>query len=293
LNPLPSRTPQLRRPARFQEQQRLHKPKGFGSVARAAGRCRREDFEDQEETFMRKVVALSAGVVVLAVALVAPSVAQTPAPELTIDAKVIPNVAGTKERPQGVKLNVKAKWKQPTDFEKSVIQKAKVLFPKGSLYRGGKYPKCSKSLLDRGNLAGCPKKSIMGKGVGVAFADTTITRPKVTVVNGGQKKVYLFTEMTNPARVRLPVDGTIKKRSGKWAYELTLDVPRRLQIVAGIPIALTSFNVTAGGKSYAKDWIATTSCPKSKKWTAEITTYYDTGGSDTFTDSVACKSRKR
>jgi hypothetical protein len=92
--------------------------------------------------------------------------------------------------------------------------------------------------MSRSGISGCPKGSIMGKGSAVAFADTVLTYPKITVDNGDRSTVYLWTVMTNPARVQAPVVGKITKAGGKWAYKLELTVPRALQIVAGVPIAL-------------------------------------------------------
>jgi hypothetical protein len=236
---------------------------------------------------MRKLLLPVIGVAAIGAALVTPSLAQTgTAPTtVTVNAKVSPSRAGTKTKPAAVKLQVHVEWQTPGDDEKPVIQAADALFPKGSLYNGAKYPSCTENTLSRKGLQGCPKGSIMGTGKAVAYADTVLTYPKITVVNGGKSKVYLYTVMNNPARVQAPVPGTITKMSGKWAYKLHLVVPQVLQIVAGIPIALKTFDVTAGGKN---DWLATTDCPSDKKWPFSVETFYSTGGSGTFQDSVAC-----
>jgi hypothetical protein len=47
--------------------------------------------------------------------------------------------------------------------------------------------------------------------------------------------------------------------------------------------------VTLGGKPYAKDWLATTSCPPAKKWPYQSVFNLSTGGSITYDGSVACK----
>jgi hypothetical protein len=232
---------------------------------------------------MRKVLVAAAGVAA-AGALAMPAVAQTPETTMTAKATVSPSKAGTKKKPKGVKLKVKVTWDTPGDVEKPVVQKADVLFPKGSLYNGGKHDKCSEAVLSRGGPSKCPKDSIMGKGSGNAFADDVITRPTITVVNGGADKVFLYTVMTNPARVQAPVPGKITKMSGKWAYKLHLEVPRNLQIVAGVPIALRDLTITAG----KGDWLATTSCPSSKKWDFEVETFLSTGGSSKTASSVSC-----
>lgn len=238
---------------------------------------------------MPKLLALTVAGLVAVSLLVSTSLAQDPVEtELTVDANVTPNKAGTKRKPQAVKLSGDVHWETPDGFERPIITKAHAWFPKGSLYNGAKYPKCSlATLARRPTPTACPKGSIMGKATGVAYADTVITRPKVTIINGGAKNVCLFTVLTNPARVQTCVPGTIQKTSGKWAYKLTLTVPRVLQIVAGVPIALRDFEFTAG--SSTKDWLATTSCPRNKRWQYKVETFYSTGGSDVYEDSVACR----
>jgi hypothetical protein len=232
---------------------------------------------------MRKVLAAAAGVAA-AGALAIPAIAQSGGTTMTVDAKVSPSKAGTKKKPKGVKLKVKVTWDTPGDVEKPVIQKADVLFPQGSLYNGAKHDKCSQAVLARSGPKACPKGSIMGSGSGNAFADDVITKPTITVVNGGGSSVFLYTVMTNPARVQAPVPGKITKMSGKWAYKLHLEVPRNLQIVAGVPIALRDLTINAG----KGDWLATTSCPSSKKWDFEVETFLSTGGSSKTASSVTC-----
>jgi hypothetical protein len=232
----------------------------------------------------RRAVTAATGALVLGGLVAAPTVAQTPQTTVSGSAKVSPSRAGTKARPQGVKLTVKVHWETVAGVEPPVVQSADVMFPKGSLYNGGKYPKCSENVLARKGLRGCPSGAIMGKGSGVAFADTVLTYPKITVVNGGKKHVYLYTVLNNPARVQAPVPGTITKAHGKWAYKLHLEVPHVLQLVAGVPIALRDLTIKAGKKS----WLATTACPGGK-WPFSVETAYDSGTSSSFEDSVSCK----
>ncbi len=246
---------------------------------------------------MRKVM-IPVGLVAASVAVAAPVLAQSSGSNpsntvLSTKVSVSPSKAGTKSKPKGVKLTFKAKWETSADVDKPVVQSADVLFPKGSLYNGAKYPKCAQSVMERGSVSDCPAKSIMGTGTGTAYADTVLTSPKITVVNGGANKVFLFTVLTNPARVAKPVPGTITKMSGKWAYKLHLTVPDSLQIVAGIPIALRDLTISAGGKAHAKDWLATTSC-SGGKWPFQVTTSFatndtaTTGGSATYEGTTPC-----
>jgi len=237
---------------------------------------------------MRKIGYLA---LALATALagfaVVPAAAQSPNDtKLRIKAAVFPTKAGTKRNPRGVKLRVKANWSSPRGIERPVVTRAIALFPRGSLYNGGKYPRCSKRTLDREGIRGCPERSIMGRASGVAWADQERTRPRVQIVNGGPRRVWFYTTLFNPAFVQEAVPGFISKvRGRRWAYRLRLVVPRSLRIVAGVPIALTSFNARAG----RGEWLATTGCPRNRRWAFKVTTFFSTGGKDTFRDAVRCR----
>jgi len=231
---------------------------------------------------MRKIgVAVVAGL--LAVVGATAAIAAVTAPKVTVDAQISPNKAGTSKHPQGEQLNVNIKWQSLGAADQPIVQKFDILFPKGSLYNGGKYPSCSYQRLNAAGPAACPKASIMGKGTGNAYADTVITHPKITVVNGGKSRVYFYTVLNNPARVQAPVVGQISRIGGKYAYKLHVTVPQVLQVVAGVPIELTSLTVKAGKES----WLATTACPGGH-WPFSVTTSYDSGGSASFTDSIKC-----
>jgi hypothetical protein len=139
----------------------------------------------------------------------------------------------------------------------------------------------------------------------VAYADQDDAAPDVVFVNGGKSTLWAFTTLYNPALVREPIQIKIKKQSGKWAYKASFRVPKVLQVVAGVPVTLRSFDYKIGGKfklpgarkttnasKYAPDLLATTSCPKSKKYAYEATAFYlyNTNATDskTYKGSVAC-----
>jgi hypothetical protein len=164
---------------------------------------------------MRKLLGVAAvGAVVLSGAAVA--LAQGgPWPSVKVTPTISPTKAGTKSHPQGVKLRTVFNWTTLGAASQPIVTSFKVLFPKGSLYNGSKYPKCSyNTLAYSGGPASCKKSSIMGKGTGTAYADTTVTYPAITVVNGGSSKIYFYTVLNNPARVQEPVVGYITKMSG-------------------------------------------------------------------------------
>jgi hypothetical protein len=239
---------------------------------------------------MRKLaVAGIAGLVVSLGAAVA--LAQESWPGVTVSPTVSPNKAGTARHPQAVKLTTVFHWQTLGSSSQPIVTDFFVLFPRGSLYNGSKYPTCSVATMDRSGPAGCPAASIMGQGTGDAYADTTVTHPQITVVNGGASTVYFYTVLNNPARVQEPVVGHITRMGGRWAYSLSVHVPDNLQIVAGVPIELTYLTVTAGG---TKPWLATTGCAGGH-WPFSVTTKYldpntNATGSASYSASVRCRS---
>jgi hypothetical protein len=236
---------------------------------------------------MRKVLVLAlVGVVGSAGATAA--LAQGTWPSVTVKPTITPNKAGSPSHPQAVKLTTVFHWETLGAASQPIVTKFVVLFPKGSLYNGAGTTKCSLSAVSQGPQA-CPKASILGSGSGNAYADTVITHPKITVVNGGATTVYFYTVLNNPARVQEPVIGHISRASGKWAYKLSVTVPDNLRIVAGVPIELTSLSVNAGKGS----WLETTGCSNGQ-WPFAVTTSYEdpnTGatGQAAFSASTACR----
>jgi hypothetical protein len=237
---------------------------------------------------MRKlVIAAVAGVVLAAGTTVALAAGPT-WPAVTVKPSVTPNKAGTPSHPQGVKLKAAINWAALGSANQPIVTKFLLLFPKGARYNGGHTKTCPLKPLRNLGPSVCPKASIMGKGSGTAYADTTKTHPKITVVNGGQNTIYFYTVLNNPARVQEPVIGHVKKMSGKWSYSLSVKVPGNLQVVAGVPIELTSLSVTAG----KGNWLETTGC-SGGKWPFQITTSYlnsnnNHTGSATDASSLPC-----
>jgi hypothetical protein len=164
----------------------------------------------------RKLVLPGMAALLAAGAIAVPAIAQTGG-DTTIEitkVQVSPNKAGTKKKPQGVKLAVAGKLTTKAPSQRPVVYKARIMFPKGSLWNGAKYPKCTFAALGNGEIPSSCKKAIFGKGSAKGWADTEPTTAKITVLNGGAKKVFAFVEMDSPALVREPAPATIKKVSG-------------------------------------------------------------------------------
>lgn len=255
---------------------------------------------------MRKLAVLPAALVAAAV-VAAPAAAQVPVTEFNSKASISPKKAGTKKNPRGIQLKGSLGFKTITQgVEPPIVTGGDVMISKGGVWNGGKYAKCSKATMIRNQgTDACPKGSIVGSGFGVAFADQVDAKPDVVFVNGGANMLWAFTTLYNPALVQEPVPIKITKASGKWAYKAAFRVPKVLQIVAGVPVTLRSFDYKIGGKfklpgqskvtnasKYAPKLLATTSCPKSKKYPYEATAHYlyNTGqvGKDTYKGTVGC-----
>jgi hypothetical protein len=165
--------------------------------------------------------------------------------------------AGSPEHPQGVRLAMSFGWQGLSPASQPQVTKLDLWFPRGTVYNGALFRTCSLRVLDADGPQGCPKASIMGSGIGTAYADTVITRPTMTVVNGGARAVYFYTVLNNPARVQEPVIGHLTRLTGDFSYHLSVTIPRNLQIVAGVPIKLTYLHISAGRGT----WLATTAPP--------------------------------
>lgn len=243
---------------------------------------------------MRKLAAVIAVAVAAFAVAVVPGMAQDkPDTSFVAKAKIVPKKTGTKKNPKGVKIIGDVKFTTEAGFEPPIITGSDILLPKYGVYNGGKYPKCSKRTLDRTGPRGCPKESIMGKASGTALADRVITKPKIELVNGGATTLYAYTTLFNPAFVQEPVVIKIKKmQHPKWGYNVKFRVPKNLQIVGGVPIALRTLHFEVGGKPYAKEYITTTGCPANKKLPYDTKTYYlyndGTKTSSRYRANVAC-----
>lgn len=220
---------------------------------------------------MRKLALPVAGALLLATSAIALA---SPVVGRITGAAGGPLTAGSPGHPQGIKLGMTFGWQGLSEADQPTVVKLDIWFPKGSVYNGARYPICSSQTLNLRGPAGCPKDSIMGSGTGTAYADTTITRPTITVVNGGPNIVYFYTVLNNPARVQEPVVGHIIRLHGQFTYHLTATIPENLRVVAGVPIKLTNLDVTAGRGT----WLATTNAPAGIK----IQTTFDNGESTAY-----------
>ena len=211
--------------------------------------------------------------------------ASAPPITVTVHPRVTPNRGGTPAHPQGVHLDVRMRFGIPAGYDPPLVSRIQAWFPRGALFEGGQYPACSRRVLVAYGPTHCPAGSILGHGTGLAMADTTPTHPQITVVGGGARRVWFYTVMTNPARVQEPVPGTVTRLHGRWAYELSVPIPRNLQIIAGIPIVLHSLDISAGRGT----WLATTGCPADRRWPWKALGRFTNGQQISTHGALACR----
>jgi hypothetical protein len=147
---------------------------------------------------------------------------------------------------------------------------------------------CSRALLARGGPSRCPKGSIMGTSSSWFEPGDLTADLRVTAIDGGATKMYLWTVLQNPARVAAAVVGDIIRLDGdpRWSYHLRLTIPSRLQVVAGVQTRLDPLRVSAG----RGDWLATTSCPRDHLWRYRVAGTFSDGQVATYDGSVGCRS---
>ncbi|HEY6780950.1 MAG TPA: hypothetical protein VI111_08355 [Thermoleophilaceae bacterium] len=229
------------------------------------------------------------GAAALAAAVVAlPALAQDqpttePGP-LDVRIKVTPKKAGTPRHPQPIKIKVDASPIPHNPTVEPIVDKGIIRLGKGVLWNGAKHPKCTARILNQRGLGACPKGSIFGR-FSNGFVEPARPTPKITLINGGAKLAFAYMQLTSPARVSLALPIHIKRRSGKWAYRLSYDVPPALQVVAGVPISLTPAHGTIG----QDDILVTTSCPRDGTWKYDSTITPLGGRSAKHAGTVACR----
>jgi hypothetical protein len=245
---------------------------------------------------MRRTAGAIVGVTLAGCAAAAPAVTAQELPDIEISAKAraIPSKAGTKANPRGHAIKATASVTVEPGFERPIVTGLDLLVGRGLVWNADDYPTCSKRVLDRRGPKGCPKQSIMGQARGTAFADTVKTHPDVVLINGGSKRTLAYTTLYHPALVKETIVVKSTKLTGRWWHRESLTVPENLRIVAGVPIQMAAIDMAVGGKPYAKDYVASTSCPKGGwKYKATAHLLFDTTGqttSRTFSGSIPCTS---
>jgi hypothetical protein len=217
---------------------------------------------------------------------------ERPTTAVTATMAVTPSKAGTGAHPQGVVVRGSVQVVSEPGFDPPIITGEDILFGEGFSYNGDRYPQCAKVILDFQGPVGCPQASIMGSASGTGRADTVLAHMRVTLFNAGAARLLAYTTVDHPARVRRTIVLSTQNLIGAWRRQSTFMVPKNLQVVAGLPIQLNNLFFSLGGKSWAKDYITTTSCPDGG-WRYQASLHYlfdslDETSDDAVTGAVAC-----
>ncbi|MES1193829.1 MAG: hypothetical protein ABUM26_05845 [Solirubrobacterales bacterium] len=205
----------------------------------------------------------------------------------TASVKVTPNKAGTPSHPRNVVVDLRARIHIPSDYDPPLIQSVTVWIGPGGIYNGAKLPVCDFQKLRRSGPKACPARSIVGHATVTASADGVKTYPKITIVNGGATKFYFYGVLNYPARLREAVPVTVTRlTSGPWKYRWHFEIPRRLQIVAGIPLRAEAFHGLFG----RGNWLVSTSCPRDRRWRGYGEVRYSSGQVVSQRASSPCRS---
>ncbi len=243
------------------------------------------------------LVAVALGALAAFVALAPRDTALSQAPgrsSLSVEARLSPLEAGTTAAPRPARLRLEAHLRAPLGTEKPVVIGATALLPKGVSYNGGDYPTCTWRALELEGPSGCPKRSIVGSGTGLVDADGSSSRLRMKLVNGGPSRVYAYVTLAGPAKVSATVPVEIKRlRHPRWQYRLTVTMPRSLQSVSGVPIALQDLELDMGkgakGTQHRGSLISGTECPKSGRRLFVVTALLERGAGPRRRGSMRCR----
>jgi hypothetical protein len=187
-----------------------------------------------------------------------------------IDSHVTPVIRAFTPKTTPVTLAVNLKFHGPNGQPADTLTKVVLKFTYGAHLNGALFKSCSADMIR--NHKPCPKGSLIGSGTALGILGGGTSNPtqepiNVTLYNGPKGKSITFElKGQAPAVIDVPFDAPLQTfSSGNYNYQLTVDVPDILQVVAGIPISLDFFNVKVGAttKSHGKKrgYIEALICP--------------------------------
>ena len=228
------------------------------------------------EHSMRKFLIPTAALAVLAAGAVevAPTIAQdVVADDLHARRRPCPpNKAGTKAKPQGVKLTFNAKWVTTGDVEHPIITGGRRQHPQGRPLQRRQVPE----LLGRHARPRRPEQVPAEVDHGQRHRRRERRhRPHAPEDHGGQRRQGQDLLLDRPAEPRARRGGCPgHDQEGHVGQVVLQGALRRSRSRCRSSRASRSrsntLRVTVGGKTWAKDYIATTSCPSSRKWAYSV-----------------------
>lgn len=243
---------------------------------------------------MQHVRRSALGAVVAVASLTCPAVAGA---EVTqdFDVSISPARAGV---PVTVGFKTGTKESTPGVMPPTVAT-VEVYFPQGAVYNGGMFPVCRGADISREKTTeGCPGKSILGIGKGIALAPGGVVQDDLTItaVNGGPSTANLFLEGVSPVRLQSNLVAKMARTSGAYGVKLSATIPENMREPApGIKVALGLFSTKIAGtvvKDGRKRGIVEIRSCKTGTWKMKGVFTFDDGRKITAYDTVKCRPAK-
>jgi hypothetical protein len=202
------------------------------------------------------------------------------------DAKTIVQISGSAgpaitaftTTPQA--LNVTVDLRFSTDVpgtDPGTITKSTVFFPHGPRLNGALFPSCDPRKLVRahGRRGACPRGSQIGSGTALGTSPQfhgVLEHLKVELYNGPRGRSFVFWLHGDiPISIQGLINAPLRAiHNHKWAYQLSLKVPRDLQVLGpGLFASLLRFTthvdgsvpVREGGRMVRHGYIEALACP--------------------------------
>jgi hypothetical protein len=195
----------------------------------------------------RRLVPAAAAAVLAALLAGAPAASAAHTQRLDVGAELVRQQAGGK--PWIVNLTLGAQMGMEDGSVPAPVKRMAFSFTRGAKVHPEAFASCDMKALVQHGPSACPAGSRLGEGKAVAAALQTTFDAAITVFNGpkvpGGRKLLVYARALGT--IVIPLEGTLKKTSGKYGWTLDLPVPRIMTVGEENDAAITSFEVKVGG----------------------------------------------
>jgi hypothetical protein len=170
---------------------------------------------------------------------------------VTIDGHITPVIRTVPAHPLPVSLALALHFSGDEDGGlPPILDNAVVHFPFGSQLNGALFPSCDPNSINRRGTRACPHGSQIGAGHAVGVGAGVVEKLAVSLFNGrGGHSVVFFLTGNNPLRVSSAFSAPlVRMRTGTFNYTLSVPVPKNLQRVAGVDLAVRDFVTAVNAK---------------------------------------------
>jgi hypothetical protein len=186
----------------------------------------------------------------------------------------------------------------PPATQPATVTQAVISFPHGATVNSKLFASCSAQRLNAGGPAACPPNAQIGFGSAIGGGGGVLERLKVTMFNGpGGRSALFYLAGTSPVVIKGVIGGPlVVVNSLFYGYQLTIAVPTSLQVIAGVPIAVTEFQTTVGatvaqrvhGKTVDRGYLEVPLCPPGALFPLRGVFSFVGAPTQTVNSSIAC-----